>query len=311
MPNPTESQNEESLPIIEKDGEKFLRLYYYMPAKHLWDLLGKDEIKVSLPEECNDPLEFRSATQNRSDGNRSDSQLGGGFISFSEKYDNPLMWSHYADSHKGVCLRFDFPIEQQGIINQSGLLGEHCSPPFVSIKETDSALARQFSVTNPVPRESKPIIIKVLYKYKRPIIRGGIISGSFSSGGRLERLDLSPVFYTKASEWIYEKEWRLIVTPAAVESYHNDAFFVTGLTKFVTGIFLGSRYPQRIQTTWARLLQTLKSNIHFPEQTNIINRIEMDKAMYHDTEYRIIMPRIQGQTQELPSARANSVESEQ
>lgn len=311
MPNPTESQNEESLPIIEKHGEKFLRLYYYMPAKHLWDLLGKDEIKVSLPEECNDPLEFRSATQERSDGSRRESQLGGGFISFSEKYDNSLMWSHYADSHKGVCLRFDFPIEQQSIINRSGLLGEQCAHPFVSIRESDTAFSRQYSVTNPAIRETKPILIKVLYKDKRPIIRDGIIGGSFSSGGRLERLDLSPVFYTKASEWFYEKEWRLMVTPAAVASYHNDAFFVTGLTKFVTGIFLGSRYPQRIQTTWARLLQTLKSNIHFPEQTNIINRIEMDKAMYHDTEYRIIMPRIQGQTQELPSARANSVESEQ
>ena len=297
MPNTTETLDRESLPIIEKNGQNFLRLYYYMPVKHLWDLLGKDEIKVSLPEECNDPLEFRSATQERLDGSRRESQLGGGFISFSEKYDNSLMWSHYADSHKGVCLRFDFPIEQQGIINRSGLLGEQCSHPFVSIKESDTTFTRQFSVTNPMLRESKPILIKVLYQVNRPIIRDGIIGSSFSSGGRLERLDLSPVYYTKATEWGYEKEWRLMVTPAAAESYHDSAFFVKGLTKFLTGIFLGTRYPQRHQTTWARLLQTLKNNVHFPVQTDIINRIEMDKAKYHDTEYRIIMPIIQEQIQ--------------
>jgi hypothetical protein len=31
---------------------------------------------------------------------------------FSEDVDNFLMWSHYADSHKGICLKFDWKIHE-------------------------------------------------------------------------------------------------------------------------------------------------------------------------------------------------------
>jgi len=34
-----------------------------------------------------------------------------GICSFSESLLNSVMWSHYADEHKGVCLLYDFPIE--------------------------------------------------------------------------------------------------------------------------------------------------------------------------------------------------------
>ncbi|WP_210470118.1 DUF2971 domain-containing protein [Vibrio crassostreae] len=30
-----------------------------------------------------------------------------GVLSLSAKHDSPLMWSHYADEHKGICLEFD------------------------------------------------------------------------------------------------------------------------------------------------------------------------------------------------------------
>ena len=32
-----------------------------------------------------------------------------GVCSFSLELNNPLMWSHYADSHRGVCLTYSFP----------------------------------------------------------------------------------------------------------------------------------------------------------------------------------------------------------
>lgn len=31
-----------------------------------------------------------------------------GIGAFTIKCDNILMWSHYADNHKGICLEFDF-----------------------------------------------------------------------------------------------------------------------------------------------------------------------------------------------------------
>ncbi len=32
-----------------------------------------------------------------------------GVCSFSREQKNPLMWSHYADDHRGVCLKYHFP----------------------------------------------------------------------------------------------------------------------------------------------------------------------------------------------------------
>ena len=31
-----------------------------------------------------------------------------GIISFTESYNNLLMWSHYADEHKGIVIEFDY-----------------------------------------------------------------------------------------------------------------------------------------------------------------------------------------------------------
>jgi hypothetical protein len=32
-----------------------------------------------------------------------------GLICFSQRCNNPVLWAHYADSHKGLCLGFDVP----------------------------------------------------------------------------------------------------------------------------------------------------------------------------------------------------------
>lgn len=48
-------------PIFGKIGKQFIRLYYFMPEKHLMNVLFNDEIKASIPAECNAPLEFLPA----------------------------------------------------------------------------------------------------------------------------------------------------------------------------------------------------------------------------------------------------------
>jgi len=32
-----------------------------------------------------------------------------GLLCFSRHWHNPVLWAHYADSHKGLCLGFDVP----------------------------------------------------------------------------------------------------------------------------------------------------------------------------------------------------------
>ena len=34
-----------------------------------------------------------------------------GILCFSKGWSNPVLWSHYADGHRGICLGFDVPAE--------------------------------------------------------------------------------------------------------------------------------------------------------------------------------------------------------
>ena len=278
-------------PFFQKDGKRYIRLYYFMPSKHLFDVLKNDEIKVSLPEECNDPLEFVSAAQTQGEEPQKEARLDGGFISFSEKYDNSLMWSHYADSHRGVCLRFDFPIGSSGILENFEPSEPHRGTAYLIISGIDNTC--QFTEIIPAKNLYAAVLVKVVYQEDRPSLSNGIIGGSFSSGDRLISLNLSSVFFCKAEEWKYEQEWRLMITPAAAEKFHDNAFFATGITKYLSGILLGKNYPESEGTTWAKIIQARKNNPHLMNIANMHDKIVLDRAAFHQTKYKIILPRIE------------------
>ena len=52
------------------------------------------------------------------------------FVSLSEHFDNSLMWSHYADSHKGVCIGYDIRKSEYDFFE------EICHPVFY-VKDSD------------------------------------------------------------------------------------------------------------------------------------------------------------------------------
>ena len=75
--------------------------------------IQKKWLKISRFKELNDPFELSCI--NLRDKNMRNFNIKSidvlnntyGVISFSEDYKSPLMWSHYADDHKGICLGFD------------------------------------------------------------------------------------------------------------------------------------------------------------------------------------------------------------
>jgi len=77
--------------------------------------LKNRRLKISRLNELNDPFELVAA--NRTDKNQraiwngwQRTQIGKwGLICFSKTWKNPVMWSHYADKHKGMCLGFEVP----------------------------------------------------------------------------------------------------------------------------------------------------------------------------------------------------------
>jgi len=78
--------------------------------------LEKRRLKISTIEDLNDPFEFGLHTiRDRSQRRMWREVINytferNGLISFSDNWNSPLMWSHYADSHKGLALGFDVKI---------------------------------------------------------------------------------------------------------------------------------------------------------------------------------------------------------
>jgi hypothetical protein len=94
-----------------------MRLYQYLEAKWALDDIRRGRIKLSKIDDMNDPYELRSV---RSDDKPTQLALEETAREIAEKFsvgcfslswNNILMWSHYGDKHKGICLGFDVPDE--------------------------------------------------------------------------------------------------------------------------------------------------------------------------------------------------------
>ena len=95
-----------------------IRLYHFTTAEHAMSDIEKCRLKVARFADCNDPFElislnFRSEPHRRAGQDfKKETDTKAGFISFSRNWVQPVMWSHYADRHKGICLGFDLPRSQ-------------------------------------------------------------------------------------------------------------------------------------------------------------------------------------------------------
>jgi hypothetical protein len=94
----------------------FIRAYHLTKLEHATSNIRSRRLKVATFEDANDPFELL-ALNLRGSENRSArkvlsqfkeaqrTQLG--MLCFSRHWESPVLWSHYADGHKGVCLGFD------------------------------------------------------------------------------------------------------------------------------------------------------------------------------------------------------------
>lgn len=115
-----------------------------------------------------------------------------GILSFTEDYNNPLMWSHYADQHRGIVIEFDFSI-----------------PFFVgSIKEVNGKKCR-FGESYLADFYESPE--KVNYRRDMPNFERPELSAPDSIEQYHWEKFKKAILFTKANDWIYEKEQRIVV----------------------------------------------------------------------------------------------------
>lgn len=115
-----------------------------------------------------------------------------GILSFTEDYNNPLMWAHYADEHRGVVIEFDFkqPFFMDSTRNVNGRksrFGENHLADFFEFPE------------------------KVDYRREFPCFERPELSAPESMKEYHWKKFNRTILYTKSNDWIYEKEQRSIV----------------------------------------------------------------------------------------------------
>jgi hypothetical protein len=93
--------------------EGFTRLYHLCPAHHALDNVRKRRLKVATFKDANDPFElsvfFSKDADEQSRLNDTITEVGKhtGAVCFSADWQDPVLWSHYADKHRGIALGFD------------------------------------------------------------------------------------------------------------------------------------------------------------------------------------------------------------
>ena len=94
-----------------------MRVYKFLPAKWALDAVRRGRLKVSLLNSLNDPYDLKPLRFDSAEDEVTWSQLVGAFSQisavacFSKSWDDPVLWSHYADSHMGIVLEFELDVQ--------------------------------------------------------------------------------------------------------------------------------------------------------------------------------------------------------
>jgi hypothetical protein len=91
------------------------RIYKFTSARYGISNLQNKRLKLSTVDDLNDPFDLCPLDtsipeiQQAANGITKYFREKIGIICFSRNWDNLLLWSHYGDSHTGVCFGFDIP----------------------------------------------------------------------------------------------------------------------------------------------------------------------------------------------------------
>lgn len=94
-----------------------MRVYHFLNAQYGLEALERRRLKVSRIGDLNDPFELLGTDLSDRELRRAFLEMKNalgknhGLICFSKRWRNPVLWSHYADRYRGLCLGFDVPNE--------------------------------------------------------------------------------------------------------------------------------------------------------------------------------------------------------
>jgi hypothetical protein len=152
-PSPVHCSLELEITNLDHAVFSIMLVYHFLKQEHGLDTLRKRRLKVSFANDLNDPFEHLaielSDGELRSAMRRalSDQAQIHGLICFSESWRSPVMWSHYAERHSGVCLGFEIPDECLSEVRYQDARIEYDPEVLESDPEAAKVLMRRLAIT--------------------------------------------------------------------------------------------------------------------------------------------------------------------
>ena len=163
--------------------------------------------------------------------------------SFSEIPSEVLMWSHYADEHRGFCVEYNI-----NCIDQRDRIWEHIFPVVYSTK-----------------RRIKKNISEVARELKQ-LTRDREDNNEKDYNENLR--DCMALFLSKGEMWAYEREWRIVFTQEQVYDIDDDELNCNIISfDYATGIYLGYRIERTIEENILEIVRRInkkRENSHLP-----------------------------------------------
>lgn len=161
-----------------------------------------------------------------------------GICCFSTSFANPLMWSHYAEQHNGICVGYS------------------------------------------LQRKPIPVIKKVKYGGNRIITTSLIEKAVVQNDENSSELLDSKVLLTKAPQWKYEHEWRLLGNRGIQDS-----------PLALTDITFGLRCPSAIVHAIISALEQRQSKVKFFEMIEVHGEFKLRRREVDVYEMKAYLPR--------------------
>ena len=195
-------------------------LYKYVSLDRVPEILDNHRLYLSDGKNFNDPFEI-TVTDKKNHKIRHIEGLH--ILSLTNSFRNKLIWSHYTDSHKGVCLTVKVP---------NNLVYPIC----YSTKRIyeDSDIDNIISSSTRIAKKSVDKDFSPLSKDKK-------------------------IAFIKDKKWIYEKEYRVVFDKTDEEGliYHDGKWF---MSVKITNIYLGANFDRNKEEIKRKILESCKRN---------------------------------------------------
>jgi hypothetical protein len=204
-----------------------IRLYRYRSLKGGQDIVEREIATITESylwcsdfTRLNDPMEgFYTPSSVLGNGRKAriikqnilDSKSTIGIASFAESYENELMWTHYADEYRGICIAYITDLLQRGLHDGTSLVrmayGEE-SPPISAVQALDPQRAARIIMSHKKLNWYYEREWRVLGSKGKNIIR-------FEPLGRL----IAAVYLGSRIESLHEEEITRKIRPFRIRSY--------------------------------------------------------------------------------------------